>query len=232
MYAVLYLHLETLSLLFSPEPVYDLFSYRWTSGTIGLSYLGVGLGSLLGTIICAKYLNRNYVYMTMWMARRTGMDTPQPEARLPFMQIGMIVGPLGLVVFAWTAQRQTHWAVPLVGAATYAVGMLMVYICIQTYLVDAFEQFAASALAGTVLLRSILGCIFSIIGFKLYKSLGYAWYVKIQYCVPRVVLSILIIANRGTMLLAFLLIALAPTPLVLYLFGPRLRRVKTLRVDS
>jgi uncharacterized membrane protein YedE/YeeE len=99
----------------------------------------------------------------------------QPEFRMPLMQVGMLIVPFGLAIFAWTAEEQTHWIGPLIGAAIFAFGTILLYVCIQTYLVDAFEEFAASALTATILLRSIVGCIFSIIGYRLYESLGYAW---------------------------------------------------------
>ena len=113
--------------------------------------------------------------MTACMARHGDGDGPQPEARLPFMQAGMVIGPLGLVMYAWSAQEHVHWAVTLTGAAIFAIGMLMAYLCVQTYLVDAFEEYAASALAGVVIMRSIVGCVFSVIGFQLYKRLDYGW---------------------------------------------------------
>lgn len=43
-----------------------------------------------------------------------------------------------------SAKEQTHWIVPLIGACAFGCGMLMSYVCIQTYLVDAFDQFAAN----------------------------------------------------------------------------------------
>jgi MFS family permease len=179
-YGILYLHLVTIPLLFGPVPVYGLFSYRWQNGTTGLACLGAGSGSIIGTLICAKYLNKSYAYMAARKRRKTGSDEAQSEFRLPFLQLGMLIVPLGLIMFAWSAKEQTHWIVPLLGAAIFAVGMLMGYVCIQTYLVDTFDRFAASALAATILSRGVVSCIFSVVGVQLYKNLGYAWYVN--YC--------------------------------------------------
>ncbi|OCK74879.1 hypothetical protein K432DRAFT_269200, partial [Lepidopterella palustris CBS 459.81] len=44
-----------------------------------------------------------------------------------------------------------------------------------TYLVSTFKLYAASVLAATVFLRSVFGCVFSIIGFQLCTKLGYGW---------------------------------------------------------
>ena len=113
--------------------------------------------------------------------RKTGSQEPQPESRMLFLQLGMALVPVGLIMFAWSAEKQLHWAVPLAGAAIFSLGMLMAYVCIQTYLVDVYENFAASALAATVAVRSIAACIFSIMGFQLYASLGYGWYVLYSF---------------------------------------------------
>lgn len=96
---------------------------------------------------------------------------------MPFIQLGMTLVPIGLIIFAWSAQKQMNWAVPLIGAAIFSLGMLMAYVCIQTYLVDVYETYAASALAATIFARSVTSCLFSIMGFQMYRSLGYAWYV-------------------------------------------------------
>lgn len=198
----------TLPLLFSSQPRYGLPSYRWPTALTGLSYLGVGVGSFTGVLLCAIFLNRTYALM---MARATrkgtcadGKDSRAPEYRMPLMQIGACIVPAGLFIFAFSAREDVHWIVPLIGAAVFSTGMLMTYICVTTYLVDSFEHYAASALAAMTLTRSILGCVFSFVGFQLYQTLRFQW---------------------GTLLLAFLCIAMAPLPTVFYILGPKLRKM-------
>lgn len=87
----------------------------------------------------------------------------------------MAIVPCGLIIFAWTAENHLHWILPLLGAAIFAVGMLMAFVCIQTYLVDVYGEYSASALAAMITTRSVGSCIFSIVGFQLYASLGYGW---------------------------------------------------------
>ncbi|CAL5868906.1 uncharacterized protein PFLUO_LOCUS3133 [Penicillium psychrofluorescens] len=204
-YGILYLHLVTLPLLYSSEPVYGLPSYRWPAALTGLSYLGVGVGSFVGVLVCALALNRTYVLMK---AREAGKNRPTdstgPEYRMPLMQVGACIVPLGLLIFAFTARTDVHWIVPLIGATVFSSGMLITYICVTTYLVDSFDQYAASALAGMTLTRSVLGCVFSLIGFRLYESLGYEW---------------------GTLMLALLCVLMMPLPTIFYFLGPRFRRL-------
>ncbi len=198
----------TLPLLFSSQPLYGLPSYRWPEALTGLSYLGVGLGSVAGALLSAAFLNRTFVSMKERAARRNGpgqeADERAPEYRMPFMQLGACIVPAGLLIFALTAREDVHWIAPLVGAAVFSTGMLMTYICVTTYMVDSFETYAASALAAVTVSRSVLGCIFAFIGNGLYKRLGYEW---------------------GTLLLTFLCLAITPLPTVFYYWGPKLRKM-------
>jgi hypothetical protein len=77
---------------------------------------------------------------------------------------------------------------------------------VQTYLVDAFEQYAASAIAANMVLRNLVGALLPLGGRRLFESLGIGW---------------------GNSLLAFIGIALLPCLLLLYTYGERIRR-KTL----
>lgn len=229
-YGILYLHMVTLPLLFSAESLYGLPSYHWPEALTGLSYLGAGLGSVAGTLVSAALLNRTYARMkTRHAVRKTlsqsrdaaesgatqpqhrntnthntdDMDDKTPEYRMPFMQLGALIVPAGLLIFALTAGK-VHWIAPLIGAAVFSTGMLMTYISVTTYMVDSFETYAASALAAVTVSRSVLGCIFAFVGNGLYRRLGYEW---------------------GTLLLFFLCLVITPMPTVFYYWGPRLRKI-------
>lgn len=206
-YGILYLHMVTLPLLFSSESKYGLPSYHWSSELTGLSYLGTGLGSVVGAFLGAVFLNRTYGAMQARAEHKgiaPGTDPRRQEYRMPFMQVGALIVPAGLFIFAFTAREDVHWIAPLIGAGVFSAGMLMTYICVTTYLVDTFETYAASALAAMTVTRSVLGCVFGIIGNKLYQALGYQW---------------------GTLLLACLCVVMAPLPIVFYYMGPRLRQM-------
>lgn len=47
--------------------------------------------------------------------------------------------------------------------------------CIQTYVIDTYVTFAASALATVTVLRSTFGTVFPLFDPVLYKKLGYNW---------------------------------------------------------
>jgi hypothetical protein len=88
---------------------------------------------------------------------------------------GMLLLPLGLLIYSWTAEAHTHWMGPNVGAAIVAAGMIITFQCIQGYLVDTYGRFAASAVGAATVLRSLAGFGFPLFGPAMYEKLGYGW---------------------------------------------------------
>lgn len=81
---------------------------------------------------------------------------------------------------------------------------------IQTYLVDSFTTYAASAIAASTVLRSLLGAILPLAGRPLFHALGLGW---------------------GCTLLAFICFAMCPIPVVFYRYGERIRTSKRFQID-
>jgi len=75
----------------------------------------------------------------------------------------------------------------------------------QTYLVDAYTVYAASASAATTMLRSLIGALLPLAGNSLYDSLGVGW---------------------GTSLLGFIVMAFIPGPYMLYIHGEKFREYR------
>lgn len=75
-------------------------------------------------------------------------------------------------------------------------------ISVQTYLVDAFTEYAASAAAANTVLRSLVGALLPLGGRKLFENLGIGW---------------------GSSLLGFIGLATIPVPVLFYLYGERIR---------
>ena len=49
----------------------------------------------------------------------------------PLAQMGMVVFPIGLLIWAWTAQAQTFWLGPVIGSAIFAYGLMLAFNSIQ-----------------------------------------------------------------------------------------------------
>lgn len=81
---------------------------------------------------------------------------------------------------------------------------------IQTYLVDAFTVYAASATAASSVFRSVLGALLPLAGNSMYNALGIGW---------------------GTSLMGFIAAAFIPLPFVFWIYGERLRSGRFAKVQ-
>lgn len=84
------------------------------------------------------------------------------------------------------------------------IGNLNVFMCLQTYLVDAFTIYAFSAIAAIPVVRSIAGAILPLAGGPMYQSLG---------------------LGCGNSLLAFIPLVLLPIPVLFMKHGEGMRGV-------
>ncbi|KAJ5885384.1 Major facilitator superfamily domain general substrate transporter [Penicillium taxi] len=193
-YGIMYLVLSTFPRLWT-NPSY----YNESVGIGGLNYISLGVGFFFGSQTCAPLNDR--IYRTL-KARNAGVGNP--EMRVPLMIVASVFVPAGLFIYGWTAEKHAHWIAPNIGTALFGIGVIMAFQCIQTYLVDAYTRYAASALAAASVLRSLAGFCFPLFAPYMYDSLRFGW---------------------GNSVLAFISIAVGvPAPLFLWRYGPVLRQ--------
>ena len=137
----------------------------------GLAFIGIGVGLVLGVFLTPL---QNRYYEKARAKTPEGEPVP-PEARLPIGCIGAILLPIGLMVFAWTCTPNVHWIVPILASVPFGTGFLLIFTSIQSYVIDCFPLYAASALAANAVQRSVLGTIFPLFSIKLYENLGLNW---------------------------------------------------------
>ncbi|KAI0390272.1 putative MFS multidrug transporter [Xylariaceae sp. FL0594] len=193
-----------LYLLFAAfSPLFETI-YGFSTIASGLSYLGIGIGEVVGLVVFGALGDRN-------LQRRMAADQTdehKPEYRLIMMiWFSPIIGA-GLFLFGWTAQYHVHWIVPIIGTFLVGFGAFFVFLPSQLYLVDLFgSEAAASALGANTLLRSLSGAFLPVAGPSLFSTLGYGW---------------------GNTLLGFLALAFAAAPIFFYKRGEWLRSKTTL----
>ncbi|KAH9816985.1 Sugar transporter [Teratosphaeria destructans] len=199
-YGVLYLVLATFPNLWARDAaLHGLPNYGETSGIAGLNYISLGVGFYAGTQIAAKSADRIYKSLK---AKNGGVG--RSEFRVPLMFPGAIMVPIGLLIYGWSANAKVFWLVPNIGTAIFAAGNQLVFQNCQTYIVDSYTRFAASAIAATTVFRSLGGFGFPLFAPYMYEALGYGW---------------------GNSLLAFLGIAIGlPAPCILWWYGESLRK--------
>lgn len=104
--------------------------------------------------------------------------------------------------FAWTNSPSIHWIVSIMAGAPFGFALCVIFQGINNYLLDSYTVFAASVLAGTAIIRSVLAAAFPLFTGKMYTALGIHWASSIP---------------------AFLALIFAPFPFILYKYGPHVR---------
>lgn len=199
-YGYLYIQFTTMTEVFQGQ-------YGFSTNLVGLAFLGLGVGSLIGVFIYSatsdKYIARKAAEADK-LAEETGTEKKgmKPEYRLPLLPLGAVCIPIGLFIYGWPTESKVHWIVPIIGTGLIGIGNILVFFSIQTYLVDAFTIYAASALASNTIIRSIVGGVLPLAGLRLYEKLGYGW---------------------GNSLLAFIAILFLPVSYVILRYGEYLR---------
>ena len=121
----------------------DVFqrTYHFDEGDLGLAFLGLALGMALGSFFCSLVLDRHSKRM-----QKRHHGAIMPEWRLPPMLIGVIISPLGLLLYGWSAQYAVHWIVPILGTALCGFASYTAQIPVTTYLVDSFGIYRGAAM--------------------------------------------------------------------------------------
>jgi hypothetical protein len=109
--------------------------------------------------------------------------------RLPTSCVSSITIVASLFWLAWTATPSVHWIVPTLSGLFFGFGYQIIFTSLLTYVTDAYKVYSASALASSVILRSILGAALPVAAKPMYASLGVGWSTSIVgfvslVCVP------------------------------------------------
>ncbi|PBP18879.1 hypothetical protein BUE80_DR010404 [Diplocarpon rosae] len=196
LYGTLYLLFSTYSFLFRSV-------YGFSTSETGLVYIAGGIGTLAGLLYIGTLSDRTL------RRRAASGHAPTPEDRIPLLITlpGSLAFPIGLFIYGWTAEKGVHWIVPQIGTGVTGFGSIIIFVGIQTYLIDTFEVYAASVVAANAVLRGLAGALIPLAGLGLYEKLGWGW---------------------GNSLLGFLALAFAPVPWVLRVYGGRIRTMTSI----
>lgn len=189
----------TLYMAFTSFPLVFQGARGWSPGVGALSFLGLAVGSNAAIIYLIFWGNPGYARLLA----RHGMLPP--EARLKPAIIGAVLMPIGLIVFAWTCVPvRIPFIISILATIPYGAAMVLTFLGMNNYLVDAYLPNAASVLAGGTVTRSIAGCVLPLFTLDMYEALGINW---------------------GGTLVAALTLVFVPVPFLLVLYGRRIRRL-------
>lgn len=125
-YAYMYIMFTSLS------PLFQLI-YHFSVGEAGLSFLGLGVGSMLGVLYFSRSSDRfirKRAEEDRLAAEAEGREPGgmKPEYRLPPLKYGGLLLPVGLFIYGWTAEYEVHWIAPIIGTAVMGVANLVIFM--------------------------------------------------------------------------------------------------------
>ncbi|KAH8728178.1 major facilitator superfamily domain-containing protein [Phaeosphaeriaceae sp. PMI808] len=190
-YSIFYIYLQSYPLIFTGI-------YSFSSGETGLTFLCIAVGAIISAFM--------YLAWDSILARAQRLQRPWSQKeemrRLP---LGCIAGPFFVISsfwLGWSAREDVHWVVPTLAGVLFGMGYLCLFMALLNYLVDAYEIFAASAMAAASLSRSIFGAILPFGAKPMYRALGVPW---------------------ATSLLGFFSLALCVVPFAFIRWGGKMR---------
>ncbi|WWD22602.1 hypothetical protein CI109_107095 [Kwoniella shandongensis] len=141
--------------------------YGWDDAKIGLTFIPVFIGVGLALVV-TPLLEKGYAAKG---------DAVTPEDRLPGMLIGGPFVPISLFIFGWTSPPYVaagggSWVGPCSAGIPFGFGMVLVYFSANAYLIEAFPDYVASALAAKTVVRSAAGAAMPLFIVQMFRRLG------------------------------------------------------------
>ena len=192
-----------LYLCFVAYPIVYTEKRGWSISDSSLAFVGIGVGNMV-VICCAKPIKM------MIEAHKVDPRAGErlPESMMSVVCIAAVLIPIGQLWFAWTClPASIHPAIPIAAGIPFGCGVGAVFIYASSYLVHSYGIYAASAMAGNAVIRSVLGGVLPLAGHPLYDKLGAHW--------------------AGT-LLGLLVVAIMPVPFAFYRYGHKIREKSSL----
>ena len=143
--------------------------YGWDDAKIGITFCSVLIGVALALFV-TPLLEKTYT-------RKSQTGTVTPEDRLPGMLIGGPFVPISLFIFGWTSPPYVpvgggSWVGPTFAGIPFGFGMVLVYFSANAYLIEAFPDYVASALAAKTVVRSAAGAAMPLFITQMFHALG------------------------------------------------------------
>lgn len=188
-YGILYMQLGSIPIIFGEVR-------GWNPFVADLPFLCILVGAIFGA--AANVYNQTLYNKAYHAAGNRAV----PEKRLPPMMLGSVLFCGGQFLTGWTAGLDVHWIVPCIGLVMLGTGFFTIFQAALNYLVDTFQEYAASAVAANTFLRSCFAGAFPLVVGPMYHNIG---------------------VGPGSSITGGFAALLIPVPYVFYIYGKRIR---------
>lgn len=140
--------------------------YGFSLGMIGVVFLCILVSCSIGIVVYLAYVRFHLIPDIL----KNGLRVQ--ESRLQPALVAVFGPPIGLFIFAWTANPDIHWIASVIGITIYGATVFVVMQCIFVYVPLSYPQYAASLFAGNDFFRSALACASILFARPLFNNLG------------------------------------------------------------
>ncbi|KAI7857139.1 major facilitator superfamily domain-containing protein [Circinella umbellata] len=147
------------------------YQYGLDSGKVGLCYIPLAIGGVLGGLVGGKYSDVAYKKQT---EKGKNKDEIQAEMRLvtPIFYASIILSLFSFIAFGWCIQANVHYAAGLVCVFFVGFSLVIPVVIVMAYFMDCFSRQCSSVLACNNLVRFIMGGIGSLTASDIQRAFG------------------------------------------------------------
>ncbi|ERS96557.1 hypothetical protein HMPREF1624_06763 [Sporothrix schenckii ATCC 58251] len=189
--------------------------YGFSSAATGSSFLVFSTGAFCSVVICNRYLDPIYRRLTSTRGRLSPEDgvtrIGRPEFKLPLATCCGILLPLALAAYGWSAELVLPLPYLLFSVGFMGASMMLTFLPLAAYVVDAFGLYAASAMTGIIVSRCLCSTFLPLAVAPLIAAFGYGW---------------------GFMVLAGICLIVTPVPVFVYIYGEKWRQLSKYTRDA
>ncbi|KAF8687127.1 MFS general substrate transporter, partial [Rhizoctonia solani] len=186
-------------LLFAAYPIVFTQGHHLNSGASGLMFLPLFGGGIGGVVVYLVYYNPIYTRRIREFAPR---PVP-PEYRLDMALLAAPLYSISFFWFGWTSYPSISYFAPAFSGALSGFTIVLLFLSLFNYIIDAYLMYAASALAISTVVRSAFGAGFPLFATSMYEKLN-----------PRIASTVL----------GAIAAAMIPIPFILRKYGAQVRR--------
>ncbi|KAG9091254.1 hypothetical protein FRC07_011883 [Ceratobasidium sp. 392] len=186
-------------LLFAAYPIVFTIGHHLNEGASGLMFLPLFGGGIAGVIFYLVIFNPKY---TKLIAQFAPKPVP-PEYRLDMALLAAPLYAASFFWFGWTSYPSIHFLAPAFSGALSGFSIVLLFLALFNYIIDAYLMYAASALAISTVVRSMFGAGFPLFATNMYEELN-----------PRIASTVL----------GAIATLMVPIPFVLKRYGAFIRR--------
>ncbi|KAB5529053.1 major facilitator superfamily transporter [Coniochaeta sp. 2T2.1] len=180
--------------------------YGLSPADAGLSFMSFSVGSVLAIIVTERTLDKIYIKL-----KDSNNGKGQPEFRLPMAIVGAFTLPLAVAAYGWIAELRLPLWMLLTSVAVMGFTLLLAFLPLMAYVVDAFGLYSASALTSVIVIRCLCGTFLPLTSGPAIAAFGYGW---------------------GLTVFSAVALCSAPVPVVVFRYGPKLRQLSSFTRDA